>query len=193
MFLFHKITELAHQAVSQVIRSGDSVIDATAGNGLDTIFLALKTGSRGRVYAFDIQEEALFRTAEILKEKNLIQRVSLIEAGHEKIAKHVNETVSVVMYNLGYLPGGSSGITTRLNTTLQSFQQALALLQPGGIITLVLYPGHKEGRIEKDGLMPFFSRLSTSEYTVLHYNYLNKSSDPPELVIVQKSFFSREG
>ncbi len=191
LFLFHKITELAHQAVSQVIRAGDTVIDATAGNGLDTIFLALKTGPSGRVYSFDIQEEALFRTAEKLKEQNLNQWVSLVEAGHEKIAGHVNETVSVVMYNLGYLPGASSAITTMLDTTLQSFHQALALLQPGGIITVVLYPGHKEGKIEKEGLIPVFSRLSSFEYTVLHYNYLNKSSGSPELVIVQKSFFSR--
>ncbi len=191
MLSFHKITELAHHTVSSVIRPGDSVVDATAGNGFDTLFLALKTGSAGHVYAFDVQEEALSRTAERLKERNLDQQVSLIQDGHEKLINYVSEPVSVVMYNLGYLPGSNSELTTRFDTTLQSFQQALTLLQPGGVITLVLYPGHGEGKLEKEKLLPVIGRLPSAEYTVVRHNYLNKTNEPPELIIVQKILLSR--
>lgn len=190
MLSLHKITELAHHTVSSVIRAGDSVVDATAGNGFDTVFLALKTGSAGHVYAFDVQEEALSRTAERLKERYLDQQVSLIQDGHEKLTNYVSEPVSVVMYNLGYLPGSYSELTTRFDTTLLSFHQALTLLQPGGVITLVLYPGHREGKLEKEKLLPVIGRLSSAEYTVVHHNYLNKTNDPPELIIVQKFLFS---
>ncbi len=190
--LIHKITDLAQYAVSPVIREGDTVIDATAGNGLDTEFLAAKAGPSGRVYAFDIQKDALVRTAERLKEKRLDQQVTLIQSGHENLARFISEPVSAVMYNLGYLPGGSRELTTGLDTTLSSFKQALSLLKQGGIITVVLYPGHAEGKHEKEGLMPVISRLSSAEYTVLHQGYLNKKNNPPELVVVQKVLFSSE-
>ncbi len=191
MLLFHKITELAHHAVAPIIRAGDIVIDATAGNGFDTLFLASKIGPEGRVYAFDVQEEALSRTADLLSAGNLGQYVSLIHAGHEKLKSYVSEQVSVVMYNLGYLPQSKSGLTTRLDNTLGSFEQALTLLKPGGVITMVLYPGHKEGKLEKEGLLPVFKGLPSSQYAVVYHKYLNKSNDPPELVVIQKYSFSR--
>ncbi len=189
MFTIKKITDLAHHAVRPVIQAGDVVIDATAGNGLDTVFLAQQTGPGGHVYAFDIQEEALESTAAKLKESNLEKWVTLILDGHENMAEYVNGPVSVIMYNLGYLPGAGSRISTRFDTTLRSFQQALALLKPEGMISIVLYPGHRQGKLEKEGLLKVFEELPPSEYLVLHQCYLNKSSEPPELVVIQKILF----
>lgn len=189
LFSSHKITNLAHHAVTPVLRSGDRAVDATAGNGYDTVYLAEKTGPSGHVYAFDVQREALDRVAEKLSKRGLDKQVTLINEGHEKMAERISGQVSVIMYNLGYLPGSSSEITTSFENVLESIQQGLTMLRPGGIISVVLYPGHEDGRLEKAGLLPFFEQLASSEYTALHYNYLNRLNNPPELVIVQKNSF----
>lgn len=180
------MTDLAHQKVGFVIKEGDYVIDATAGNGNDTIFLAEKVGPTGRVYAFDIQEEALVRTAERLQEKDIFDRVTLIHSGHERLSEHVKIPVAAAMYNLGYLPGGKQQVATKSNTTARSIMQALKLLKPGGIATIVLYPGHVEGRREKEELLPIFENMASSEYAVLYIKLLNQTGDPPELLVVQK-------
>ncbi len=187
MLSIKKVTQVAHLQVSQVLQPGDLAVDATAGNGMDSVFLAGLVGSKGQVYTFDIQEEALTLTASKLREHNMDQQVKLIQDGHEKLSDYINEPVTVFMYNLGYLPGGGSRITTRFDTTLRSIQQALVLLKPGGIITVIMYPGHREGKVEKDGLLPVFNSLPATEFVALHYNYLNVSNDPPELVVVQKA------
>lgn len=181
-----KATQIAHLMVSQVLQPGDLAVDATAGNGMDSVFLAGQVGPKGQVYTFDIQEEALALTGSKLKDLNMDQQVTLIQDGHEKLSEYIDEPVTAFMYNLGYLPGGGSRVTTRLDTTLRSVQQALVLLKAGGIITVVMYPGHREGKVEKDGLLPVFNSLSTTEFVALHYNYLNRTNDPPELVVVQK-------
>ncbi len=191
MISLKKMTELVHHKAGLIIREGDSVIDATAGNGFDTVFLAEKVGFTGHVYAFDIQEEALARTAEILREKELQSRVTLIKADHKTLADHVRVPVSFIMYNLGYLPGGNRQITTKVHSTADSVKQALNMLKPGGMITIVLYPGHPEGRLEKEALLPICKNLSPSVYTVLHVMALNQANDPPELLVIQKILFCR--
>lgn len=190
MISLKKITGLAHYKVGLIMREGDRAIDATAGNGSDTIFLAEKAGSTGHVFAFDIQEEALKLTAGRLKEKGFEERVTLIKAGHEEITSHVDGPVSVVMYNLGYLPGGSRKVKTGFETTLNSLEQALGLLKTGGIITIIMYPGHPEGRLEKKELLEFCTKLPSKVYTVLHTVLLNQPNDPPEMIVVQKILFT---
>jgi predicted methyltransferase len=172
------------------VAEGDTVVDATAGNGNDTLFLAEITGPTGQVYAFDIQGEALTGTEERLKQCNLITRVTLIKAGHEELARHVCKPVSVIMYNLGYLPGGNKQITTNYTSTLASLEQALTLLKPGGLITIVLYPGHDAGRIEKEKLLAFCEVVPSSEYAVLYSSLVNQTNNPPELIIIQKRLFN---
>jgi len=171
------------------VAEGDTVVDATAGNGNDTIFLAKRTGSSGQVYAFDIQDEALTVTEERLKQCNLLARVTLVKAGHEELARHVSNPVSVIMYNLGYLPGSNKQVTTDYSSTLASLKQALTLLKPGGVITIVLYPGHDAGRIEKEKLLAFCEAIPSSEYAVLYSSLVNQAGNPPELIIIQKRLF----
>lgn len=186
MVLIKKVTKIAHLLVSQVLQPGDLAVDATAGNGIDSVFLAEQVGPNGQVYSFDIQKEALDLTAGKLKEHNIEQQATLIHDGHEKLSHYIDQPVTAFMYNLGYLPGGGSRITTRFDTTLRSIQQALVLLKDGGIITVIIYPGHREGKVEKDGLLPVFDSLSPTEFAALHYKYLNRSNNPPELVVIQK-------
>jgi hypothetical protein len=93
------------------------------------------------------------------------------------------------MYNLGYLPGGNKQLTTDYISTVASLEQALTLLKPGGVITIVLYPGHDAGRIEKEKLLSFCEVIPSSEYAVLYSRLINQAGDPPELVIIQKRLF----
>ena len=67
----YQITEYCHRFLRDYIREGDVCVDATAGNGGDTEFLCRMAGAGGRVYAFDIQEQALRSTAERLERAGL--------------------------------------------------------------------------------------------------------------------------
>ncbi len=181
-----RITDLAHLFVGLAVECGDRAVDATAGKGNDTLFLAEKVGPSGQVYAFDVQEEALKVTAGKLKLSNLETRVTLLRCGHQFMRKKVLGPVSAIMYNLGFLPGGNREITTSSQSTLESLGQALMMVRKGGIITIALYPGHKQGSLEKTAVLRFCRNLQPAEYTVLHLNLVNRKNDPPELVVIRR-------
>jgi tRNA G37 N-methylase Trm5 len=181
-----QVAKMAHFYLDQVIGEGDCVVDATAGNGYDTLYLAEKVGRSGQVYSFDIQEKALAATAARLKENDMTDQVTLIKDGHEFMNSYLQEPAAAIIYNLGYLPGGDHSIATRLNTTLASFKQALGLIKPGGLLTVTMYPGHDQGVIERDGLLAACEGLPSAEYSAACFKLINRSNRPPELLIVQK-------
>ncbi len=183
-----RITELARKQFAGVVGEGDTAVDATAGNGRDTIFLAGLVGPSGRVYAFDIQQRAIRKTASLLEQNNLHKRVALIHAGHESMASHIEGPVTAAMFNLGYLPGGDRSIVTRPETTLQGLAAALQLLKSGGLATLVIYPGHEGGAKEKKALLDYCCTLDSEEFRVIYTRLLNCSGNPPELLAVKKCF-----
>jgi len=181
-----KITDAAHLFAASVLKAGDVAVDATAGNGQDTLFLARHVGPEGRIYAFDLQSGSLERTAALLTRENIRDRVRLIHAGHELMADFIYEPVSVVMFNLGYLPGGDHSVVTTKRTTIAALQTALGLLRPGGLVTVTAYSGHPEGKEEMEALLCFCRELSGCDYRVLCTNYLNRVHDPPALIVICK-------
>ncbi|NMD42712.1 MAG: methyltransferase domain-containing protein [Firmicutes bacterium] len=181
-----RITELAQEQVSRVVRSGDLAVDATAGNGRDTLFLARLVGPGGRVFAFDIQERALRQSALLLGENELAERVTLIHAGHETMAAHIGGPVAAVMFNLGYLPGGDHAITTCPERTAAALAASLELLRPGGVVTLVLYPGHPPGKKEREALLEYCCSLDGAAWGVIQVRLLNRRGAPPELLVLKK-------
>lgn len=170
--------EFTHMVVGRFVTAGDSVIDATAGNGNDTLFLARLVGEKGKVFAFDVQEKAIINTKNLLQQNGLMSRVQLIKAGHEHVGKYVGEEVSVVMFNLGYLPGGDHNIITRPENTIEGVEASLKLLSSGGVITLVVYTGHAGGQEEWNHLEKFLAQLNTKKYRVLLYKFLNTKKSP---------------
>ena len=178
---------LAADVLSRVLSEGDSAVDATMGNGHDTEALCRLVGPSGRVYAFDIQPQAVENTRLRLLEAGLADRASLFCLGHEHLAEAVHGPVRAVMFNLGWLPGGDHGITTLLPTTLSAVEQALSLLLPGGVLVLCAYPGHPEGAREKESLISFFSSLPPQRYNVLRQVFLNAGPSAPECFVVQKT------
>ena len=144
-----RLVELAHSKIKKTLRSGDLCIDATAGNGHDSLFLATEVGPKGFVYAFDIQKDALMKTAERLRRNNLSDRIKLIEASHTEIKSFIDEkhqgNIRVAMFNLGYLPGGNHQIVTTGNGTTNALSSTYSVLQEGGMATVLCYRGHRGG------------------------------------------------
>ena len=162
---------------------GDIVIDATAGNGHDTLFLSELVGQEGRVYSFDIQPEAVQATIERLGDR---KNATVIHAGHETIANHVNEEVAAAVFNLGYLPGADHSIITRPNTTIQAIESCLELLKVGGLVILTVYHGHEGGDEERDSLLSYLRSLPQSYVHVLKYEFINQQNHPPFILAIEK-------
>gem|GEM_PF-31174 len=178
---------LARDILQRTLREGDTAVDATMGNGHDTLFLCGLVGSGGRVYAFDIQAAAAEATRARLAEAGMLDRARLYCTGHEHMAETVRGPVRAVVFNLGWLPGGDHAVTTRVTTTLQAAEQGLGLLSPGGVLTLCAYPGHPEGEREKEALERFFSALPPQKFNVLRHDFLNAGPGAPLCYAIQKT------
>ena len=184
-----KVNTLSYirKVINNIIKPGDFCIDATAGKGNDTAYLAEKVGAEGKVIAFDIQPLALAATEMLLKQKNIYQQVNLVLNGHEHIDKYaLPETVDVIMFNLGYLPGGDHQVATKAETTLQGIEKGLKLLKPGGIMTLAIYHGGDTGFEERDAVLKYLQKLDYNEYTVMLTDFYNRPNYPPLAVVIQK-------
>ena len=180
--------EMAHDFLAQVITPEDIVVDATMGNGHDTLFLAKLAK---QVYAFDIQEQALEKTSQRLQEAGL-SNVDLILQGHETVDQFVTE-VKAAIFNLGYLPSADKSIITQPQTTLEALEKLCQMLIKGGRIAIMIYYGHEGGDIERDAVLDFVSQLPQQEYTATIYRTLNQINNPPFLVMIEKLERYRHG
>lgn len=176
----------AHLALQQYLNPGDRVVDATCGNGRDTLFLARLVGPTGHVWGIDIQAAAISATRTLLANAGCLSRVTLVETGHESMAATVSEQVQGVVFNLGYLPGGERSLVTMPPTTLQALNQATALLVPGGIITIAIYTGHPGGASESAAVQEWAANLPESDFSSWHCRQLNRAKDSPSLILVEK-------
>ena len=158
-----RLTEIAHDLMARRVRDGDIVIDATMGNGHDTLFLAGLVGERGHVYAFDVQQQAIDRTGERLAAHGLSDRVTLIRESHARMSGHLpqeaNGRIAAVVFNLGYLPGGEKHVTSAAQTTRKALEESLGLLGPGGIISVLVYVGHAGGQQEHRAVLEWLEGL----------------------------------
>lgn len=190
--MFTYAVKIAHGFVAPYIKGGAIAVDATVGNGHDTMFLAQAVGTSGRVYGFDIQAVALRKTAARLDDAGLNQRVELIEAGHEHMEEYINTPVDIVMFNLGYLPGGDHGQTTRADTTVKAIEAGLKLLKPGGLMTVVIYTGHSGASEEQAAVEHKVIGLNNRDYCVVRMEYVNRLKNPPYLLLIEKNVESSD-
>ena len=177
---------LAREVILRAVEPGDTVVDATMGNGHDTQMLCETVGPEGRVWAFDVQAKAVEETRNRLRAQGLDSRAELILSGHEHMAEYVKGPVKAVMFNLGWLPGGDHAVTTRWETTRTAVESALDLLAPMGVLVICAYPGHAEGEREKQELTAFLGGLDNRRYNVLHQRFLNAGPGAPECFVIQK-------
>ena len=177
-------TELLHTILRGEIDEGDLAIDATAGNGHDTLFLAKVVGSTGKVIAFDIQAAAIEATRNRLDSEGVLDRVSLLQKSHIELSKHAAPgTVKVIVFNLGYLPGADRNLATTTRESLKALAAGSELLKPGGILAVVCYPGHPEGAEESEAVEAFFHSLPN--HRVARYSLVATRSAAPFLLLAR--------
>lgn len=179
-----KQVDAAHLLIRHHLKPDDLAIDATCGNGQDTLFMATLL-PEGKIYALDIQPAALARTQEKLREAGFENRVELLHQSHETFPESILKgTVKLIVYNLGYLPGGNRQLTTQTDTTLKSLQAALPLLTDEGALSIMLYPGHSEGAKEAERVTEWAKNLPSYAYVVQKMTRLNRNL-APELLWIQ--------
>lgn len=186
-----KAVPCAHALLQSVVQTGDTVIDATMGNGHDTLFLAQQVGAGGKVFAFDVQAQALEKTGKRLAEHDAQQQVTLVQGCHSQMAECVptdlHGTVAAAVFNLGYLPGADKALTTQRETTTAAVDAALQLLRVGGVLIVVVYPGHAEGRLEGEVLGQHLAQLHQDAFQVARYGFVNLRNNPPYVLAVVKT------
>lgn len=197
--LFQSHLDLVQHYWEEVLQVGDLVIDATCGNGKDTVRLTklvipesgcldIQKGGYPLIHSIDVQKDALEsarqHAASVLTTEQ-VQAIRWVHGSHASFPEEITpKSVTAIIYNLGYLPGGNKAITTQTETTLQSIEAALPLLKEGGIITLTAYPGHPEGALENKALLERLTALDPAQWNVCHHRWINRST-APELFLIQ--------
>ncbi|XP_011656977.1 uncharacterized protein LOC101214958 isoform X2 [Cucumis sativus] len=188
-----RATEVAHSVWKCIVKKGDTVVDATCGNGYDTLamvkMVADESGS-ARVYAMDVQNEALESTSALLDE-SLSEKEKLVKLSsicHSRMEDVILEDspVSLVAFNLGYLPGGNKAITTKSETTFQALKAAHRILKPGGLISLVVYVGHPGGMEELETIEKFSSDLAVENWICCKLQMLNRPLAPVPVFLFKR-------
>lgn len=187
--MLQRIIPFAHQLLRDHVSANDIVIDATCGNGHDTLLLASLVGPNGHVYAFDVQEQAINHTKAKLQDGNY-ENATFVLDSHDKLNKWIRPdhqgSIAAAIFNLGYLPGSDKEIITKASSTISAVELLLQYIQKGGLIILVVYHGHDGGTEEKDALVSFVCELNQKDYAVLRYEFINQVNAPPFVLAIQK-------
>ncbi|MDQ8182974.1 FAD-dependent oxidoreductase [Pelagicoccus sp. SDUM812005] len=185
-------TNVVKEAIQRTLQPGDLAIDATAGNGHDTQWLAQTVGPTGHVFAYDIQEQALATTRTRLAKYELLPQTTLIQAGHETLletipAEHHGQ-IAAIVFNLGFLPGGDASVITLPDTTLAALEASLQLLKPGGILVVTLYPAHPGAQQEVEQVLAWLAHLPKTQFqTKIEPHPQNNPNSPYPVFIQRKS------
>ena len=183
----YQITAWCHGMVETHIEKGDLCIDATMGNGNDTEFLCDRVGERGKVLGFDIQQAALEHTRERLEKKLAYRNYELYLESHERMGEHAaSDSVSCIMFNLGYLPTGDHALATRAESSIKAMEVGLMLLKKGGVMSVCIYSGGDSGFEERDAVLSWLRTLDTRKFLVLVTEYYNRPNHPPIPALVIK-------
>ena len=183
------LVDQAHNNIANYLLEGDIAVDATMGNGFDTLFLAKQIGEAGKVYSFDLQASALQTTEQRLNKEQLLQRVCLIQDDHSQLSDYLTKdgvhSIRCAMFNLGYLPGSDKTIQTDALSTIKALNSVITVLQTPGIISILAYTGHDGGREETEAIKAWAHDLSKTNYRVtIQIPKLTKNS-PPELILIE--------
>lgn len=186
---------LAHRFAAMSIDPGDRCVDATVGNGHDTVFLARRVGRAGRVLGFDVQTSAIVSTREQLRKRGLDERVILQLEGHENVGHRLKTLgwsgIRIAMFNLGYLPGSDKRVVTHGDTTLCALGPCSDALLPRGAISIVAYRGHRGGEEEYHAVWNWARKLDSSRYQVMRYE--RGSSTAPVFIWIEKKAQRHKG
>ena len=176
--------EMAQLVLRRVLPEARILVDATAGNGNDTLFLAENSPQEAKIYAFDIQPRAIADTEK--RTAAYKDRIQYVLDSHERLGTVVHEPIDAIIFNLGYLPGGDHHVTTDAMSTLAAVQAAVEKLALHGVLVVVVYPGHPAGQAESEALAEYMPALPCGTFTVGCYRMVNHEEGAPFLYIVEK-------
>jgi predicted methyltransferase len=180
-------TALARSILASCILQGEWVIDATAGNGYDTVFLAECVGATGKVLAFDVQDAAIQSARAKALECGVAEQVTFFHESHGNMEKYAAPgTVSAVMFNLGYLPGNDHDLTTEKECTLAALRSAAHLMRPGAVLSVICYPGHPAGKIEAIAVEDQLASMSADGWRTVKYGAIGTRRPAPFLLLAVK-------
>lgn len=184
------LTNAAHHLISDKLRPGDIAIDATVGNGHDTLFLASLISPSGKIFGFDIQQAALDSALEKCRQTHTQECLVLIHNSHAAMAAyipaHLHGKISAIMFNLGYLPGGDKSIITQTDSTITALTSACRILAIDGIITILAYPGHPGGDLECDAVSNWCELLKPEQFSVDSLYSMTHKPSAPRLFVIRK-------
>lgn len=185
--LIKGVIQYAHHLLEGSVTKGETVIDATCGNGNDTLFLSRLVGDGGRVIGFDIQKEAIDATSKLLN-KHDRTNMTLVHDSHAHMYKYVSSqaTIGGAIFNLGYLPRSNKKVITKPDSTIEAIDKILPLLKAKGMIVLVVYHGHDGGKDEKQEVLKHIIELDQKHFSVLRYGFINQKNNPPFILAIQK-------
>lgn len=179
--------QIIHHVLELHVRPGDCCIDATAGRGKDTLFLANLVGGNGQVTAFDIQQDAVDSTRALLAANGMESRASVQLDSHANMGDYAEPgTISAITFNFGWLPGGDHNVFTRPDSSIRAIEAGLKLLREDGIMTLILYYGRETGFAERDALLKYLPTLDSDLYTVVEMPFVNRQNCPPIPIVIFK-------
>lgn len=185
---YGKLVDFVHMLIKTSYSGNENLmfIDATCGNGFDTLFLSNVAGAKGKVMSFDIQEQAVERTNVLLAQNKQFDNFKVIKDSHEFIGKYLEGKIDAAVFNLGYLPFSDKTITTNPDTTLKAIENLLPVLKDEGRIYITTYVSHDVGQ-EIHEIIQYLNSLNKSTYNVIHVKITNKENNPPELFVIEKN------
>lgn len=186
----HRVAQLTQELLHNRINAGDVVMDATMGNGYDTLFLWKRVQPTGKVIAFDVQPRAIILTKKLLHNhgwKEQDTTVELILDSHSHFVKYIDKPLKAVMFNLGYLPGWNKEVSTSWTEIKCVLDQLVhQYLEVGGYISIMSYSGHEEGKTEQAELLTYVRNLPSKSWGVMEIIRSNVVDTAPKLIIIEK-------
>lgn len=183
------IIKYSHHLLEKSVAKNEIVIDATCGNGNDTLFLSNIVGEKGHVLAFDIQEDAIQNSKRLMEEQGR-NNVTFIHDSHAHMSNYLPEEmrghVGGAIFNLGYLPKSDKSVITTGKSSIRAINSILPFLKKDGLIVVVVYHGHEGGKAEKEMILKHVIQLDQKEYNVLQYGFINQKNNPPFILAIQK-------
>lgn len=183
--IYNNVNTIVGSIMDSFLDNGMICVDATVGNGGDTLKILNNISPDGFVFGFDIQRKAIENTKERLS-KHSFNNFKLILDGHENIENYLDFSIDFAVFNLGYLPKYDHSITTKANTTIKSLDYLMSILKKNGKILISAYKGHKGGMEEYTALKKWLESVDQKKFNVCEMEFINQVNYPPSLFVVEK-------
>lgn len=183
---FFNVVDLSSWAIERFVESGQTVVDATLGNGNDALQMANRIGEGGTVYGFDIQEQAILNSKRLFEENDIRAKYHFILDSHSNLCEYVHGEIDFGIMNLGYLPGSDKSVVTLGETSVTCIEKLLECLKPGGILVISSYSGH-DGGVEQNTVVEYLRGLNQRAYNVISMDFINQANSPAVFYMIEKS------